>query len=104
MGFLLQLGGRLLLLGTLLLVTGAFASLVAARKATTEVVPARLELASWIGIGLMAVGLLVAFAALFLFVRNRLTRRNRLNYTDEGKKPSLNSRPGQSDRGQNIVE
>ncbi len=102
MGALLRTGGFLLILGTLILMVGGYASLtrasmVAVRDGFAQSNPGWIDNAHWIGIALMMIGLLAAFTAFFLLIKNMLRQRIYVSYRDDGDKLTLSPPPVRSD-------
>ena len=101
MGAFLRLAGILLILGGVIYSVGGYA---AVRRAQIVGAGGRpqgseglLSLAPWIGIALMALGIIVAIAVLVMFIREWRARKAYGSYTDDGGELMGSPGPGQND-------
>ena len=87
MGFLLRIGGILLILGGLIYFVGGYVSIRRAQIASvsggTQSSVGWLSLAPWVGIALMALGIIAGAIVLFIFIRDMLAPKTYPDYTDD---------------------
>lgn len=98
-GGILRVGGISLLFGAVLFSIGAYGSF--RRSAYTALIngspsdgsPGWIGLVPWVGIALMAVGVIAVLAVLVILIRALVAPRTYVSYADEGKKLTLSPRP-----------